>query len=374
MSIESVIYGDLPGAVFEFRFFHGNPFHCCVLKATFAFDAQGELALLEEQPPLVFGDQYDLDCPGADPNDPVTTGDLIYQSDLTPYKPVTDLLVIGSASAPDGRPVPRWAGQIKCGALSKSVIFTGPRAWQYSKLRGWRLGQPRPTTSVPLRYSLAYGGRADFKLPYAKHKPSNLDMRNPIGRGFQAARQHKAGIDCPAPQIELPDDPLGDDPGHPIAPAGLGPLPGHFMARLALAGTYDQAWRDKVAPNVPLDMDLRYWNGAPADQRIDPYLEGNETLSLIQLLPEPRIDIALPNLLGWAQVDRQDGTKDVDQMWLDTVCVDLDARHLILRWGWLTAFDESIRRISLHCPRQSEWQGGSQSDSQGDSLHNPEPA
>ena len=54
MSIESVIYGDLPGAVFEFRFYHGNPYHCCALKATFAFDAGGELELLEEQPCLLY--------------------------------------------------------------------------------------------------------------------------------------------------------------------------------------------------------------------------------------------------------------------------------------------------------------------------------
>lgn len=366
MSIESMIYGDLPGAVFEFRFYHGNPFHCCALKATFAFDARGELELLDEQPPLVFGDQYALDCPGADPQDPVTTGDLIYLSDLTPYKPVTDLLVIGSASAPGGQPVERWAGQIHCGKLAKSLIFTGPRAWRYSKLRGWRLGPPQPTTSVPLRYSLAYGGRADFRIPYAKHKPSDLDLRNPIGRGFQAAREHQAGIDYPAPQIELAEDPVCDDPGHAVAPAGLGPLPGHFMARLDLAGTYDQRWRDTHAPNVPLDMDLRYWNGAPTDQQIRPYLAGNETISLIQLLPEPRLDLALPNLIGWAQVDRQDGSQEVEQMWLDSVCIDLDARQLILRWGWITAFDPSIRRIALHCPRQSEWQRDAQSEAQQD--------
>ncbi|MGB7989476.1 MAG: DUF2169 domain-containing protein [Candidatus Methylophosphatis roskildensis] len=366
MSIESVIYGDLPGAVFEFRFYHGNPYHCCALKATFAFDAGGELELLEEQPPLVFGDHYDIDIAGGNPQDPVTTGDLLYLSDLTPYKPVTDLLIIGSVSAPGGRPVERWAGQIVCGKLAKALIFTGPRAWRIGRAHGWRLGKPQPTTSVPLRYSLAYGGRARFDIPYAKHKPEDLDMRNPIGRGFLAAREKQIGIDYPAPQIELPEQPVRDDPHHAVAPAGFGPIPGHFMARLNLAGTYDKRWRDEVAPNVPLDMDLRYWNGAPADQQIGPNLEGNETVSLIQLLPEPRIDLELPNLIGWAQVDREDGTKDVQQMWLDTVCIDLDARHLILRWGWLTPFADDIRRISLHCPRQSEWQRDAQDDSQQD--------
>lgn len=373
MPIESVIYGDLPGVVFEFRFYHGNPYHCCALKATFAFDEGGRLELLEEQPPLVYGDQYGLDCAGADPQDPVTTGDLLYLSDLTPYKPVTDLYLIGSASAPEGKPVDRWAGMLKCGAISKALIFTGPRAWRYSLARGWRLSEPEPTTSVPLRYSLAYGGRADFTKPYAKHKPRELDMRNPVGRGVQAAREHQSGVDYPAPQIELPEQPVQADPGRAVAPAGFSPLPGHFMERLKLAGTYDKRWRDKVAPNVPLDMNLRYWNGAPADQQIRPYLRGDETVSLVHLLPEPRVDIQLPGLRAWAQVDREDGKKSVERMWLDTVCIDLDARHLILRWGWLIAFDESIhhgiRRIGLHCPAQTEWQAESQTESQHHAEH-----
>lgn len=360
MSIESVIYGELPGAVFEFRFYHGNPYHCCALKSTFVFDERGELELLEEQPPLVYGDQHALDCPGADPQDPVSTGDLIYLSDLTPYKPLTDLYLIGSASAPNGTPVDRWAGQIKCGALAKALIFTGPRAWHCTKVRGWRLSEPQPTGSVPLRYSLAYGGRAHLDVPYAKHKPDELDMRNPLGRGVLAAREHKAGVDYPAPQIELPEQPVRDDPGRAVAPAGFGPLPGHFMERLKLAGTYDKRWRDKVAPNVPLDMNLRYWNGTPADQQIKPYLIGDETLSLIHLLPEPRLELKLPGLRAWAQVDWESGKKDVERMWLDTVCIDLDARQLILRWGWITPFDEQIRRISLHCPAQSEWQRNSE--------------
>jgi hypothetical protein len=42
-------------------------------------------------------------------------------------------------------------------------------------------------------------------------------------------------------------------------------------------------------------------------------------------------------------------------MWLDTVTVNLDARQLILRWGWLIKATPDIRRISLHCPRQENF-------------------
>lgn len=356
MAIESVVHGALPGAVFEFRFFHGNPYHCCVLKATFAFDGEGRLELLDEQPPLVFGDQYSLTCAGADPADPVTTGDLVYQSDLTPYKAATDVFLTGTVRPPNGQPAPRWAGQLVCGNIDKTLMFTGPRSWRKGRAQGWRLSEPAPTDGVPLAYSLAYGGRQRFDLPYAQHKPEMLDMRNPIGRGVLAAHEAKAGIDYPAPQIERPNERLRNDPRHAITPAGFGPLPGHFMERLEFSGTYDEAWRKNVAPNIPLDMNLRYWNGAPRDQQVDPYLMGNETLILTHLLPEPCVEIKLPRLATWAQVEFKDDSEKVAQMWLDTVCVDLDARHLILRWGWLTQFDDAIQRISLHCPRQKAWQ------------------
>lgn len=355
MSIVSVVSGELPGAVFEFRFFHGNPYHCAVLKATFAFGDDGRLELLDDQPPLVFGDQYRLDCAGADAADPVTTGDLFYQSDLTPYKTVTDVVVIGTARPPNGQPVPRWAAKIMCGPIDKTLVLTGPRAWRKGALQGWRLSEPSPTDGVSLLYSHAYGGRQRFDLAYAKHRPDMLDMRNPIGRGVLAAHEARPGTDYAAPQIEYPDHPVQDSPARAVPPAGFGPIPGHFMDRLQLSGTYDQAWQEKVAPNIPLDMNLRYWNGAPPDQQADPYLKGNEKLTLAHLLVKPLVEIKLPGLAAWAQIENEDGTQRVERMWLDTVRVDLDARHLILRWGWLTPFDDAIRRISLHCPRQKAW-------------------
>ncbi|MFE1573451.1 DUF2169 domain-containing protein [Comamonas odontotermitis] len=353
--MNSLIYGDLPGAVFPFEFYNGVIYQCCVMRATFAFDEEGHLELLDDQPALAFGDQYDITIPITDENEVYqTTRDLLYVSDLTPYKPVTDVLVIGSAQAPGGKPAQEWVASVRLGAMNKTVRITGPRYWEKGTLGRWSLTKPEPVTSVPLLYSRAYGGRLRPDVAYADLKPAELDMRNPLGRGFEAAHGGKEDRYL-APQIEYPQSLAQDDPAQQIEVAGLSPMPGHFWSRLQLSGTYDKEWKDKVAPHIPLDMDLRYWNAAPGDQQVEPFLSGGETLVLDGLLASGTVQLEIPDLIAWTQVDDIHGKQSFEQMSLDTVTVDLDHRHLILRWNWVVQSTPDIRRISLHCPRQDDW-------------------
>ena len=353
--MNSLIYGELPGAVFPFEFYNGVVYHCCVMRATFAFDEEGRLELLEDQPSLVFGDQYDLTIPITDENEVYqTTRDLLYVSDLTPYKPATDVLVIGKAQAPGGKPVQEWLATVKLGGVYKTVRLTGPRYWERRAFGRWSLTAPEPTASVPLLYSHAYGGRLRPEVPYEELKPEELDMRNPLGRGFDAAHGGKEDR-YPAPQIEYPQSLAQDDPAHKIEVAGLSPMPGHFWSRLQLSGTYDKEWEAKVAPRIPLDMDMRYWNAAPSDQQVEPFVEHGQVLALDGLLASGPVQLEIPNLIAWAQVDDVHGKQSAEQMSLDTITVDLDHRHLILRWNWVVQSTPDIRRISLHCPRQDNW-------------------
>ena len=170
--MKSLIYGGLPGAVFPFEFYNGVIYQCCVMRATFAFDEEGRLELLDDQPALVFGDQYDLTIPITDENEVYqTTRDLLYVSDLTPYKPATDILVIGKAQAPGGKPVQEWLATVKLGGMYKTVRLTGPRYWERRAFGRWSLTAPEPTASVPLLYSHAYGGRLRPEVPYDELKP-----------------------------------------------------------------------------------------------------------------------------------------------------------------------------------------------------------
>ena len=360
MAIEQIVHGKLPGAVFDFSFYNGAQYHCCVLKASFHIHADGELQLIDDQPGLVFGDQYDLSVPPKDEEVYMTSRDLLYASDLIPYKPVTDVLVVGSAQAPGGKPLDQWLATVRLGSVNKIVRLTGPRHWQRKTLGGWQLTNPEPVAAVPLLYSRAYGGRLRPEVEYADLKPTELDVRNPYGRGFEAGHGGRQDR-YPAPQIEYPDSLANNDPLRQIKVAGLSPIPGHFWDRLKLSGTYDAQWEAQVKPNIPLDMDLRYWNNAPEDQQIAPYLRGDEALHLDGLFATGPVDITLPNLIAWAQVDDVHGKQQVERMVLDTVTVDLDKRQLSLRWGFTTPWADDIRRISLHCPRQDDWyakQGG----------------
>ena len=357
--MNTLIYGALPGAVFPFEFYNGVKYYCCVMRATFSFDSGGHLELLDDQPELVFGDQYDTTIPITDKNEVYqTTRDLLYVSDLTPYKPVTDVVIVGSAQALGGKPKTEWLATVRLGPINKTVKITGPRYWERRTLGLWRLTEPEPVTSVPLLYSRAYGGRLRPSIPYAELKPSELDIRNPLGRGFEAAHGGKK-TRYPAPQIEYPRSLAKDDPAKVIDVAGLSPMPGHFWSRLQLSGTYDDAWKAKVAPHIPLDMDLRYWNAAPSDQQIDPYLDvsgiDKKMLEIDGLLSTGPVKLQIPDLIAWAQVDDTDGTQSSEKMSLDTITVNLDRRHLILHWNWLTRVDDDIRRISLLCPRQDDW-------------------
>ena len=353
MSISSIIHGDLPGVVFDFEFFNGVIYHCCALKATFAFDSDGELQILEEQPPLVYGDYFDPNTANAVFENLPATAELIYPSDTTPFKPVTDIIVIGNARS--NTPRSEWLCGLKIANVNKKLRLTGPRSWSKNYISGWKLSEPAPTTEIPLRYDHAFGGRLYPDKAFDALKPDELNIENPLGLGFLAGHIAESGKSYPAPQIEYLDSPIGKDPSKPSRVAGFSAMPGSFWSRLQLSGTYDDAWEKNVAPHIPLDMDLRYWNTAPSDQQVSPDLEGAELLSLAGFLADGDINIKLPNLVGWAQVDYAGGNQEANQMWLDTVIVDLDKRQINLRWGWLIKEDPAIRRIQLACPRQSEW-------------------
>ena len=47
---------------------------------------------------------------------------------------------------------------------------------------------------------------------------------------------------------------------------GLGAVGRWWQPRLALAGTYDDSWKQTRWPGLPEDFDFGYWNCAPEDQ------------------------------------------------------------------------------------------------------------
>ncbi|HPE03441.1 MAG TPA: DUF2169 domain-containing protein, partial [Thauera sp.] len=82
-----------------------------VIKGTFHLPRNGEeVRLHEEQLPLVMADTFTGEPGFSAP---------MYEADFAPRKPCCDVLLLGSAYAPDGRPLTRGPVGLRIGNMSK---------------------------------------------------------------------------------------------------------------------------------------------------------------------------------------------------------------------------------------------------------------
>lgn len=326
-----------PAQGFEHRFFHGNRYHCLSSKVTLVWDAQGRLTPLARQPALQLHDHW---------RDEPERSSLVYPSDLSPFKPTTDVLVTGTVRPPQERPMAAWAAELRLPGRQKRLRFFGPRQWRHSVLGGWTLSAPEPTEGVALLYENAYGGTLG---PAREHyAEGEFYPPNPVGCGFVGTTRAESTQPQRAAQIEAWDAPLLDF-GRDVAPGGFGPLPAHVPERLRHAGTYDAQWREQVAPHIPLDMDLRYWNSAQADQQPATYLKAGDVIELLGVRPGPALRWVMPAIEPTSVSQASDGTRNPRGMNLDTVVIDLDSETLTLRYHDIRPVEAQVERINLYC-------------------------
>lgn len=193
------------------------------------------------------------------------------ESDLAPFKPRCDVIVVGNAYAPQGQPAAHWSAGLRISVpvappsidvplptplspgerlnqdqlfawqaarqealkqrseapthrylLEKHLKFTGPRQFRHSLFGGWQLSEPLPATLVPLRWEYAFGGSSVVPNPEhavdtntAPYLLNEVCYSNPLGRGWIEKRQEDLGYqldnplrELPAPQIEPIDKPV----------------------------------------------------------------------------------------------------------------------------------------------------------------------
>lgn len=152
------------------------------------------------------------------------------------------------------------AVRARFGVREKTVLVFGDRYWD-----GKKASPPEPFDSMPLDWSVAYGG-SDFAA-------------NSLGRG----RQAKEGITW-LPNTELPTDRLLR-PDQVIAPAGFGALDALQPQRVQYRGTYDADYLKQHAPGFAPDTDWRYFNLAPPDQWMGGALTGTESFAFENMHP-----------------------------------------------------------------------------------------
>ncbi|KVC78107.1 hypothetical protein WJ47_20625 [Burkholderia ubonensis] len=228
------------------------------VKATYDILPDGCTSLSHEQVPVHAGPVPHPESAG-----------LLYDTDLGPAKPATDIVLNGHAWAPAGQPVTELAVEFTVGSLTRRAKVIGDRFWE-KKTFHWKSSKPAPFLSMPLVYERAFGG---------KRSASDDAAPNPVGRGIQPDEQGRIRL----PNIEslkYPVERLKDRP--PVV--GFAPIPSHWAIRRQYAGTYDQAWLDERFPLPPADLDARFWQCAPPEQQVS-HLKGGETISLLNLTP-----------------------------------------------------------------------------------------
>lgn len=340
-----------------------EPLDVLVVRATFDFANHGEaITLADTQTLIAFSDAF-AGPVQTSPLRAVVTDD----GDLLPYKPGTDVLVLGCAKAPDLQPHAEWLAGIQIGPVRKLLKLCGPRHWRKGA-EGWQLADAEQVTNVPLDYRLAYGGYVhipaelmpDAQVGSVKH------AGNPAGCGWlpdsaalatlpEAAREYVSGwVDSltvlQAPQIVAPDVPLST-PFDDIEAQGLAPLARWWAPRVALQGSYDDAWRATRYPLLPADFDAHYYQSAGPDRVAKPHLHGNEVATLIGLLHE----YTCMRLPGWriiAAVQCASGEHSVCLPVLDTVRFDLDSLKVTLVWRAHFERDDPVAEIAIAATAQ----------------------
>lgn len=233
-----------------------------------------ELRRTPEQPAVRMADMY-FGAPEC--------SSLRHEGQSAPFKGATDVLLLGHAWAPFGRPVTRVDVTITVEQrLTKTVAVFGDRSFGL----GGRIGAPAPFTKMPLVWERAFGGAVAGEA-----QPRPFEPMNPVGRGFHASPFHAS--DQPVPNVEDPAD-LMVSSSHRPRPTGLGPVAKHWQPRVRWAGTFDQRWVEERAPQWPADLDTRYFQAAPMDQQLRPHLSGGEAFTLAGVHRDGLVRFVLP--------------------------------------------------------------------------------
>ncbi|MDQ1835435.1 MULTISPECIES: DUF2169 family type VI secretion system accessory protein [Massilia] len=305
-----------------------------IIKGTYVLPLRDEKAqLMETQLPLWVADSATGELGWSAPE---------YECDYVLNKPQCDVLLLGTAYAPQGIPTDRVAVGFKVGKLNKAFYVTGKRTW-VGGLFGVSPGDPAPFTSQAISYDVAFGGY--------KYSPVHTDnpavfLQNPVGIGFQKNPERGSFDGMPMPQTEAAGAPIRSPRRH-YTPMSFGPVGRSWPQRAQYAGTYDAAWEEDTFPFLPADFDERYFQAAPEDQQL-PVLTAGERVTLFNLThpaltPSGRLDFTLPNLMVRVRFHPKQGDVTSATARADTLLIEPDQQRFSVTW-----------RISLRLRRSSE--------------------
>jgi hypothetical protein len=259
-----------------------------IVKGTFTIVPGAAATVAGEQLPILFGDVPHDEKAGG--------GSLKFESDIVAFKPRADVVLIGQAHAPSGKP-PRFVDtSLRVGRLRKVVRVFGDRRWRWGgRFLPVRATEPKPFRTMDLVYERAFGG--------IDKVGGGCSRYNPVGRGFLTKRAKKIVQDAPLPNLEDPRHPIRSWKSQP-RPVGYAWWGRGWLPRVDHLGTYDEKWQKSRAPLPPEDFSWEFHNGAPADQQVEGYLRGDEPVEMVNLAPESKLEFRLSGIAPVCRVAR----------------------------------------------------------------------
>ncbi|MBK8257032.1 MAG: DUF2169 domain-containing protein [Polyangiaceae bacterium] len=265
-----------------------------IVKATFDV-VPGEVRPASQLAPIYGADVFESGNPALG---------LIAPNDLVPFKARADVLLVGHAHAPYGRPVSSLNVRLAVGSVDKSIAVFGNRL---TSARG--VGPALPFSKMSLSYERASGG---------------LGTSNPIGmpRGEKLPNLEPLGWSAPRSEAT----PAASGRGEMAPPISFGPIAPTWPER----ASKHRSWR--IDDPLPEDFDPSFFNSAPSDQQTA-FLRGDETIVLEHLHPDyPALTTRLVGLVPRAYADRYGYGPTPVEMLADTLWIDADRRKLCLVW------------------------------------------
>jgi hypothetical protein len=219
-----------------------------------------------------------------------------FESDLVPFKPCTDVVLVGRAYAPEGKSVTELVAGLRVGQLRYGVAVIGDRQWQTQLLDKPTISYKQPFRTMDLVYERAFGGF---------DKPAGMYCKeNHVGTGFIGKRTAERVEGLRLPNLEDPRNLIQTWNNRP-RPVGFGFYGRGWSPRLAYAGSYDDKYMKERHPLLPADFSFRFFNGAHPDLQVGGYLRGDEEVDLLNVCPEaPRVHFRLPGLAPKIYVSR----------------------------------------------------------------------
>ena len=263
-----------------------------VCKATFLL-APGESQLHRTQDPPNERDAYWDDDPRRS---------LASASDVVPWKAMADVVVVGSAFAPGGRPARSIVARLIVGEIDKSIEAFCDRAF----LQTGELLEGSRVTQVPLVYERAAGGPG---------------TDNPVG--LRADEDPDAYGMVALPNLQPPGTHVAYR-GDFIAPIGFGPIAPSWSSRASrlghgAAGFLPDRWHERV---LPPGLDPAFFNVAPHDQRLRE-IRSNERIVLENLHRDhERLVTSLPGMAPSGVIERAGGSRSPLSLRADTLTID----------------------------------------------------